>query len=253
MLSPRCRLLPAVATAAAVSAIAHAQAFEAASIKPSDAWRAGEGTKRSRIEYSPNSVSMWNVGVNDCVQWAYSAKFYQIAESKAAGDERYDILAKAAGPVAVGQLRLMFQDLLAKRFQLVLHRESKAIPVYELTVAKRGPKLPAPKADAGVSPMHRAESLPRVENGSFVFRDTTLTEFAEKLSLLRGIEQPVLDKTGIEGVYDITLVSAASAILEKDGPSLFTLIEEQLGLKLVATKAPVEVLVIDHATRPAAN
>ena len=92
-----------------------------------------------------------------------------------------------------------------------------------------------------------------MQDGSFVFPETSLTEFAEKLSLLRGIERPVLDRTEIKGFFDITLRSAASAILDDDGPSLFALVEEQLGLKLVPAKAPVEVLVIDHVEKPSEN
>jgi uncharacterized protein (TIGR03435 family) len=80
-----------------------------------------------------------------------------------------------------------------------------------------------------------------------------MAEFAEQLTQLRGIDLPVIDRTGIQGVYDITLKSAARALLEPDGPSLLTLIQEQLGLRLVSTKDPVEVFVIDHAEKPSAN
>jgi uncharacterized protein (TIGR03435 family) len=100
---------------------------------------------------------------------------------------------------------------LPKRFKLALHRGTKLLPVYELIVAKHGPKLPAPKAGGELAPYHAVESLPRVENGSFVFQEASMTEFAENLSLLRGIERPVLDRTEIQGFYDITLRSAASA------------------------------------------
>jgi uncharacterized protein (TIGR03435 family) len=80
-----------------------------------------------------------------------------------------------------------------------------------------------------------------------------MAEFAEQLTQLRGIDFPVIDRTGIPGVYDITLKSAARALLEPDGPSLLTLIQEQIGLKLVSAKDPVEVFVIDHAEKPSVN
>src|SRR5204863_5288062 len=118
-------------------------------------------------------------------------------------------------------------------------------------IAKGGPKLSAPKT--GTSPSHAVESLPRVQDGSFVFPDTSIAEFAAKLSLLRGIDLPVVDRTGIQGVYDITLKSAASAILEPDGPSLFTLIQEQLGLKLAPAKARFEVIVVERVEKPTEN
>lgn len=227
-------------------------AFEVASIRPGAIWKAGgEGQSRSDIEFSPDSLTMRNVDLSECVQWAYSVKFYQISGLNPV--ERYDILAKAEGPVPVSRLRAMLQDLLAKRFNLVLHRETKMLRVYELVAAKGGPKLPAAKTDAEVLALHGGESLPRVEDGNFIFHNTSMPEFAETLSDLRGIDHPVVDRTGVKGVFDITLKSAATAMLQPDGPSLFTLLQEQLGLKLVPGRAPVEVLVIDHAQKPSAN
>ncbi len=227
-------------------------AFEAASIRPSSTWKAGgEGNSRSRIEVAPNSLTMRNVDLNECVQWAYGVRSYRISGMHL-NAERYDIHARAEGSVQNHQLELMLQDLLAKRFNLKLHHEAKMISIYELVAAKGGPKLPAPKA-VDISPSQSSESLPLVEDGNFVFRDTSIPEFADKLSQLRDIDRPVVDHSGIKGVFDITLRGAASAMLQPDGPSLFTLLQEQLGLKLVSTKAPIDVLVIDHAEQPSDN
>lgn len=172
------------------SAGPQAAAFEVASIKPAVLGRTGyEGTSRSKVEPTPNRLTMSNVDLNECIQWAYGARGDQISGGNVGGD-RYAILAKSAATVPVSQLRIMLQDLLAKRFKLVLRRETKLLPVYELIVAKHGPKLPAPIANDGndaVSSHHSAESLPRVEEGSFVFAETSIAEFAQKLSmLLRG-------------------------------------------------------------------
>jgi uncharacterized protein (TIGR03435 family) len=227
-------------------------AFEVASIRPSSTWKAGgEGNSRSRIEVAPNSLTMRNVDLNECVQWAYGIQPYRVSGLHL-NAERYDIHATAEGSVQVHQLELMLQDLLAKRFNLKLHHEAKMIGIYELVPAKGGPKLPAPKV-VDISPSHSSESLPRVEDGNFVFHDTSIPEFADELSQLREIDRPVVDHTGIKGVFDITLKGAASAMLQPDGPSLFTLVQEQLGLKLVSTKAPIDVLVIDHAEQPSVN
>ena len=81
----------------------------------------------------------------------------------------------------------------------------------------------------------------------------SLPDFAQQLTELRGIDFPVIDRTGIAGVYDITLKGAASALLDPSVPSLLTLIQEQLGLKLVSAKDPLEVVVVDHAEEPSAN
>jgi uncharacterized protein (TIGR03435 family) len=230
----------------------HDAAFEVASIRPSSIWKAGgEGNSRSRIEVTPNGLTMRNVDLNECVQWAYGLQPYRISGLHL-NAERYDIVARAEGSVQVHQLELMLQDLLAKRFNLKLHHEAKMIGIYELVPAKGGPKLPAPKV-VDISPSRSSESLPRVDDGNFVFHDTSMPEFADELSQLREIDRPVVDHTGIKGVFDITLKGAASAMLQPDGPSLFTLVQEQLGLKLVSTKAPIDVLVIDHAEQPSVN
>ena len=80
-----------------------------------------------------------------------------------------------------------------------------------------------------------------------------MPEFAQQLTEIRGIDLPVVDRTGIRGVYDITLKSTAAAVRDPSGPSLLTLIREQLGLKLVSAKDPIDVVVIDHVEEPTQN
>jgi uncharacterized protein (TIGR03435 family) len=99
--------------------------------------------------------------------------------------------------------------------------------------------------------MHAAESLPRIQ--SFLFSDASLAEFAQMLTQLRGVGLPVVDRSGITGTFDIVLKSAPSATQEADSAALFAIMQEQLGLKLVAAKAPMEVVVIDHAEKPSEN
>ena len=135
---------------------------------------------------------------------------------------------------------------------LKVHPQSREFAAYELVVAKGGPRLPTDKS-ATVPPAYPKESLPRVVDGGFVFRNVSLGDFAQQLTELRGIDFPVIDRTGIPGVYDITLKSAASALVDPNGPSLLTLIQEQLGLRLAPAKVPIEVVVVDHAEPPSAN
>lgn len=249
--------------------------FDVASVKPSAISKeggedGGEGSSRSEIQYSPDSLTMRNVTLRECVQWAYRVEAYQITVPSPLDAKRYDILAKSADPVPVSDLRLMLQQLLAERFQLVLHRDTKTIRVFALTVAKGGPKLPPAKADGddGVPLNHAVESLPRVDNGSFVFQETSMGEFAAKLSLLYGVDRPVVDRTGIQGIYDITLKGAArqpppgsmpghaqsvSASDPSAPVSIFTAVQEQLGLKLEAQTGPADVLVVDHVAEPTPN
>jgi uncharacterized protein (TIGR03435 family) len=231
--------------------VAAPASFEVASIKPAAVAVGREGGNRSRIEHTAKSLSLWNVTVTDCVQWAYGLQPFQVSQAHA-GSESYDILAKAGETVTVSQLRVMLQDLLAKRFQLETHREPRMLPVYELMVAKGGPRLP-PANDAASRPVHTAESLPSVENGSFVFRDASMAEFGQMLSQLRGIELPVIDKTGIPGTFDLALKSAPAAAREGDRAELMALLQGQLGLRLVGAKAPFEVVVIDRVAKPSEN
>jgi uncharacterized protein (TIGR03435 family) len=245
----RCLLLP-VAVAAG---LLHAQtAFEVASIKPAVLPAVREGGNRSRVEHTPTSLSMWNISLNECVQWAYGVESFQVSAAHPSS-ESYDIVAKTGAPASISQLRTMLQDLLAKRFKLALHRETRLLPVYELVVAKSGPKLAAARADTSRPLVHTAESLPRIQNDSFLFSHASIPEFAAMLAKLRVIDLPVVDRTGITGNFDIVLTSGPSLTREGDAAGFFALLPAQLGLKLAAAKAPLEVLVIDHSEKPSQN
>jgi uncharacterized protein (TIGR03435 family) len=256
VLSQAITVLTPIAVGIANAPFAHAQpaapAFEVASVKPAAIPVGREGGNRSRIEHTPTTLTMFNVDLSDCVQWAYGVAFFQVSAAHLTTDS-YDILAKAGASVPVSQLRMMLQDLLATRFKLALHRETRMFPVYELVVAKGGPKLPAANAGTSRPVVRAAESLPRIQNDSFLFSDATLAEFAQMLAQLRGIDLPVVDRTGITGTFDIVLKSAPSAAREADSGALFAIIQEQLGLKLAPAKAPFEVVVIDHAEKPSEN
>jgi uncharacterized protein (TIGR03435 family) len=227
--------------------------FEVASIRPTAVdTPGGEGSTRSQIQTAPDGLTLRNIDLEEMIEWAYSVQHSQVSGPAFLDRNRYDIRARAAGHISDETLRLMLQNLLATRFNLNLHREQRTAWVYELVVAKGGPKLPPNKADS-LPLSYPRETLPRVVDGSFVFTNTSMRDFAQQLTELRGIGLPVLDRTGIRGVYDITLKSAARAMLEPDGPSLLTLIREQLGLRLVAAKDPIEVLVVDHVEAPSEN
>jgi uncharacterized protein (TIGR03435 family) len=228
-------------------------AFDVASIRPADDQaRGGEGNSRSQILDAADGLTMRNVDLREMIQWAYHLQQYQVAGRGVLAGRRYDIRAKSAEPVPPDRLRLMLQDLLATRFHLKLHTEQKTQRAYELVVDRGGPRLPADKAGS-LPPAYPKESLPRVVDGNFLFLNSTMPEFAAQLTELRGIDLPVIDRTGISGVYDITLKGAASALLQPDGPSLLTLIREQLGLRLAAAKDPIETLVIEDAKESTAN
>ncbi len=234
-------------------AAAQAQSFDVASIRVSDLWKAGGdgGNSRSQIEVAPDGLTLRNIDLTEMVLWAYQLQPFQVS-IKNRKDTRYDVRATSAARVSPNIMRAMLQDLLATRFKLVAHREPKETSVFELVIANGGAKLP-PDKSSQLPEAYPKENLPRVVDGAFVFVNTTLPEFAEQLSHLRPIAQPVIDRTGIKGTYDITLKSAPAAILQPDGPSLFTLIQEQLGLRLISAKDRTAFLVVDRFSEPSEN
>ena len=144
----------------------------------------------------------------------------------------------------------MLQTLLADRFKLVVHHEEKMRDAYVLEVRNNAPKLAKGNGEGATTSNGR---------GHIVGTNHTMDRFAQVLS--RQMDLPVVNRTGLEGTYNIDLQwTPDSARLARpeggpvaDGPSIFTAIQEQLGLRLRAAKVPVDVLVIDHAQKPDAN
>jgi uncharacterized protein (TIGR03435 family) len=157
----------------------------------------------------------------------------------------YDIVAKADRPdVTRDEIREMLQSLLAERFKLATHRETRELPEYTLVAAKDGPKLTraGEKDQTGIAP---EGSTGRVR---FAFRKTSFVTLVNFLANTLG--SPVIDKSGVEaGEYNFTLEWTE----DDSGPSLFKALQEQLGLRLEAKKMPTEVLVIDHIEKAGAN
>jgi uncharacterized protein (TIGR03435 family) len=188
--------------------------------------------------------------------------------------DRYDLAAKADAATVEAwsklpeeqqdeELKSMMRALLAERFHLTMRHETREMPVWALVVAKGGPKfkisagLPADVNEYGDDGKLSDESKPyksRLKSGAGLFqgRDIALDALVYELwAHQRELEgRKIVDRTGLTGAYDLTLKWDPT---DTDGPSLFTAIEEQLGLKLVETKAPVEVLAIDHIERPTEN
>jgi uncharacterized protein (TIGR03435 family) len=243
-------------------------AFEVASIKPatfpSDAFFQGfsdSGTcNKPQIAISGNRVTFQFVSVCGLIRMAYDVPDYRITglpESLTKRDKStfYEIqaLSGSDGTLTETQIRPMLQTLLADRFQLKLHRETKDLPVYALVVGKNGSKLstePLPcAADRKLIPFAGLRGT-----GFAVCKPTmSMAKFAEQLGQPAG--RPVIDETGLAGEYAFSLIySAEGATIEANSaPSISTAIQEQLGLKLEPEKAPVEMLVIARAQPPSMN
>lgn len=175
----------------------------------------------------------------------------------------YEINAKASGdPPPDRMYGPMMQVLLEDRFKLKIRRETREMPVYILAIAKSGLKIKALKEGSCVPPdLNQPLDDPSKECGywsasakpniTMDSRGETMSDFAADLSNW-GSDRVVIDRTGLKALFNIHLEFSMDD-LSSSGPSLFTALPEQLGLKLTAGKGPVEVLVIDHVEKPAAN
>jgi uncharacterized protein (TIGR03435 family) len=189
----------------------------------------------------------------------------------------YDIQAKAERNTDPKQTWLMLQTLLADRFKLALHRETRELPVYVLTAAKNGLRLPPAKEAGcvsfppGTTPHYVPGKVdcgyvsgPSSGYGAGLHIKGSKVHMADLIRELASVlDRPVLDKTGFTGEFDVDLRftpdDATMGFPDSRGPgdpnlpNIFAALEEQLGLKVVASKGPVEVLVVDHAEKPSAN
>lgn len=213
--------------------------FEVASIRRDVSGGNGGGTRLSRggIFTATNST------LQALIRYGYGVKDYQIQGPGWMGTERYDIEAKAGSERSAQEVQLMLQNLLADRFGMKIRRDVRQMPVYALVVARDGPKLRESKP-ADSSSMSSS-------NHSLMANKITLPVLS---SILSGqMDRPVLDQTGLPGTFDITLEWTPDAPAVADGPppgpSLFTALQEQLGIRLESRTGPVDLLIVDHAER----
>jgi uncharacterized protein (TIGR03435 family) len=241
-------------------AVAQQPAFEVASVKPSVSGDPGPHYR----SFSP-TVRVEGTTLKDLLTVTYDVQEFRISGGPSwINSDRYDIEAKAGGNPASGQWRLMLQTLLEDRFKLVLHRETKELPIYELTLAKGGLKL-QPLSCISCDPAHppapdqkSSEYCGNVSMGRGIVEATSagMLDLARIFSTL--LDRAVVDKTGISGKFPVHLKFApddvaAGAQSTDAGPSIFTAVQEQLGLKLESARGPVEVLAIDHVEKPSEN
>ena len=151
------------------------------------------------------------------------------------------------------EFKLRIQSLLADRFQLRIHKETRETQVYSLVVAKNGPKFKESRFNESDAEKGRLPGL-KMRPNELAGTSVEIRLLAETLS--RQLGRNVIDKTGLNGEYDFDLRWApevGDGDSPPDGPSVFTAVQEQLGLKLESSKAPVDAIVIDHIERPSAN
>jgi len=248
-------------------------AFDAISIHPSHVGTTTDGDVsiwRTVTSTPGDGYKAENVSLKIVIVDAYNIKPNYISGGPDWIDsDAYDINAKVVAADGTAPLKLtktqrrqMLQTMLADRFKLVVHNETKDAPIYELDIAKGGPKLHAstPGNDAargvtGPDGQFHPGLDNYVGNGVIIEQGYPLSYVADLLTSM--LHRPVVDKTGLTGKYDISLrwtpdntpVDSPLA----GGPSIFTAAQEQLGLKLTSTHGPVKTLVIDHVERPTPN
>jgi uncharacterized protein (TIGR03435 family) len=252
-------------------------AFDVVSIKPD---KSGGGM--IRVMNRPDGYSASNISLKMLIQAAYGIREDLISGAPGWADSaRYDIDAKVDGAdvealkkLSPEQRRLILQPLLADRFKLKVHTEIKQLPVYELVVAKGGPKLK--EATAGDTYANGIKGpdgvgrggMVRMGRGQLTAQGVPMTSVVNILS--QQLHRTVIDKTGLAGKYDLELnwtpdegegmgpppgsgQPHADVPPEGSGPSIFTALQEQLGLRLQSAKGPVDTLVIDHVEMPTEN
>jgi uncharacterized protein (TIGR03435 family) len=242
--------------------------FEVASVKLNT-----EGGPGMTIRPSAGGrLDVENITVRQLIRIAYGIMESQISGGPGWIDsDHFDISAKAENSVAFEDMRPMLQSLLADRFQLAVRRNVKELSVYALAVTKGGIKFAQSRPESCIAPLPgaaRADGEPPVFCGSIQMRrgrldapGISMTRMVRVLTDFGNLGRPVVDSTGLTGTFDIHLVFAPDEAdtgepppsVDPAVPSIFTALQEQLGLRLESSKSPVDVLVIDRVERPSAN
>ena len=225
------------------------EAFDAASLKP-----AASGLPGARLQFTTGRVTGRNVTARTMILSAYHLTPYQLSGGPAWLDaDRFDLDANTETVASKDRLRLMLRSLLEDRLKLTLRHATKEMPVYVLTVSKRGSKLvewkdgeamPAVPGTPAASGGRRGGGA-SAEGGAILDRQT-MQAFAEMMSGNAHVGRPVIDRTGLQGTYLI------SFRWESD-EDFVSAVEEATGLNFEGRRAPMDVFTVDHIEKPAAN
>jgi uncharacterized protein (TIGR03435 family) len=245
-------------------------AFDVISVKPDKS--GGPGVS---IRMTPDGFVANNITAHMLLMEGFGLNADQLSGEPAwASSATFDVEAKVAGAdveamkkITFEQRRSMFQQVLTDRFQLKVHHDSQQLPVYTLTLAKGGSKLKQTATDAkGAGGISGGSGRIMIGRGSIKGDGMTVNFLVSILS--RQLHRTVIDKTGLTGNYDFDLKWTPDEGIGGDagahggpagddpsasGPTLFTALQEQLGLKLESGKGPVDVVVVDHIEKPAEN
>jgi len=229
--------------------------FEVASIRPSPY----EDNGFIGIRTSGNQLIVQHRPVAELITYAYDIQDYQLSGGPSwlysrnlYGPDVYAVSAKAPGESVPTreQFRLMLRALLAERFKLRLHRETRELPAYVLVIGPKGSTLKESAPDPSKPPAIWKSG----QNESYY--DANAVPITSLIGVLQSVtDKPVINKTGLNGIYKFNLhyANLDSVAADSTAPSIFTAVQEQLGLKLESVKAPFETIVIDSVERPSEN
>lgn len=241
------------------------QHFEAASIKVNN-----RGEDGADFAAQPGGrLHIRNNPMQNVIRNAYGVgpRFLLVGGPDWIDSDRYDMEARAEGNPGRDQMMSMLQALLEDRLKLQVHGETRDIPIYVLTVAKGGPKLtaytegscvnfdpnnPPPPLAPGQRPLARCGNN-NISRGVWTASKVEMGSVTGAISVI--VRRKVIDQTGLTGAFNIRIELPPDPLNTTDptAPSIFTVLEEQLGLKLESSKGPADVLVIDHIERPSEN
>jgi len=220
-------------------------AFEVASIRT---WQPG----KESIEFGPASLTMRSVSLSACIRWAYGVQDVQVVGPDWLRNTGFEIFAKSANAVSVAELREMLRNLLAERFKLTVHRDSKEMTALVLTVSKTGHKLQP--VDAEGSPSFESYKL------SLTGRGATVGQMVDFIA--HALHDPVIDQTGLTGRYNYFLdiepyyseesqkAAASNGGTPPDAHAIIAAaVQKELGLKLEEKKVMLEVIMVDHVEK----
>ncbi|HEV8396407.1 MAG TPA: TIGR03435 family protein [Vicinamibacterales bacterium] len=238
--------------------------FDVASLK-----RNTSGSTSTSMSDRPDGLMMENGTLRNLIFNAYRPQSNELVGAPGWLADRYDLIAKAGGPATAELRAAMLRALLEERLHLQAHYEMREQPVYELVFARRdrslGLQIVRTDRDCAAAAAARDAGRPapalspasngappcgvRANRGEFLAGGITMEGLARNLASRAG--RVIFDRTGLEGYYQITLTFAPDvAAAVSDAPTLFTALQEQLGLKLEPSRAPLQTLVIDHVERP---
>jgi len=260
--------------------------FEVASVKVNKSGDARTDGRLAGGRFTMSNETLWRLVGEAYATSQALPRFRIIGGPDWVDTERFDVEGVAQSPLSREQARLMLRALLAERFKLVIHTEARELPIYELVLSRKdrtlGPQLRRSDTDCAVPRGERSPQAPQAQNqpapcvmgfgfGRLAANGMTLAQLAD-MGLSRYAGRTVVNRTGLTGPFDWTLVWTPDNLpkrapgtpaveplrvngfdVDPDGPSLFTALHEQLGLKLESTRGPVDVLVIDRVDRPAEN